>query len=677
MWFLKATALGGFTMSITMINGKQHATTVTAAEIRTRLMLASSDRDFEPAVVIEEANVPDAIDFANLHCNVALVMRGCRFEQPVNLAGAKFPALALTDGCHAPSINAEHIVVEGDVDFDRLVCEQVNLAGAHISDDLHVEGAQISAGAPALDAANSRIGGAFLGERLIANGLRLEGAEVGCKINLDDACLTVGDGPPDREALTADALVAKGGIEANRLKANGQVRLIDVKCASTLELSGAQLTCETPDKIALGLDRSQIAGSLYCDKGFTAVGVVHAIGVDIGGSLYLDGSHLTNATPDGESLILRHTRIHVQLSATASDEGRFTADGRIDLSDARIDGNMQVTGADLVAHNGPTLTADRAFVGAGLTFRDITANGTIRLNSTHVVCDLNVADLSFESSGASVALELNSATIDGKLHLHADSTEDSMKGIHGDVDLGRAKIGILRIAGEPPTGTTDLTGAHASVLLDEPHRYFDDEHRLVLNGFTYDQIHMSGVPLKHRLDWLEVGTRKVRAGTDGYHAPSHGFVPQPYEQLAAVYRGLGQMRDARIILLHKNRARTRGANWRTRWPWRILGYIQDVFVGYGYAPGRAFAWILALLFTGVGYFATNNPVPTEGTASFTGIDTVRYPMDLLLPGIGVGGKSVWTPADGFGKTLALTLIIAGWLLGITIAAGITRALRRD
>jgi hypothetical protein len=137
------------------------------------------------------------------------------------------------------------------------------------------------------------------------------------------------------------------------------------------------------------------------------------------------------------------------------------------------------------------------------------------------------------------------------------------------------------------------------------------------------------------------------------------------------------MRDARIILLHKNRARTRGMHWRTRWPWRILGYVQDVFVGYGYAPGRAFAWILALLFTGVGYFAANNPKPTEGTASFTGIDTVRYPMDLLLPGIGVGGKSAWTPVDGFGKALALTLMIAGWLLGVTIAAGIARALKRD
>ena len=639
-------------------------------------MLAPSDKDFKPVVEIEGKSIPDALNCANLHSDVVLVMRSCVFEQPIDLAGAKFRSLTLTN-CHAPSINAEHIVVEGDVHFDSLVCGKANLTGAHIGDDLHVENAQFSAEVPALDATNARINGSLLGNRLIAGGLCLQGAKVGCQIDLTQACLTVGDGPPGRAALSADGLVASGGITASLLEANGQVRLIDVQCAGTLEMHGAQLRCETPEKTALYLDRSRIAGSVYCDKGFAAAGVVQAIGVSIGGSLYLNSAHLTNGTPNGESLILRHARIGVQLRASKADEGRFTAEGKIDLDDARIEGNVQIIGADLVAHNGPTLTANRAYVGAGLTFEDVTANGTISLTGAHVVCDVNVDDLSFEPCGTRVALELNSLTVDGALHLHAESVDDGKKRIHGDVDLCRAKIGILQMAGEPPAGTTDLTGAHVAVLLDEPRRYLDDEHRLVLNGFTYDQIHMSGVALTHRLDWLKAGTRRIRTGMDGYHVPSHGFVPQPYEQLATVYRGLGQMRDARIILLHKNRARTRGMNWRTKWPWRILGYIQDVFVGYGYAPGRAFAWILALLFTGVGYFAANNPTPTEGTASFTGIDTVRYPMDLLLPGIGVGGKSAWTPADGFGKALALTLIIAGWLLGVTIAAGIARALRRD
>lgn len=116
---------------------------------------------------------------------------------------------------------------------------------------------------------------------------------------------------------------------------------------------------------------------------------------------------------------------------------------------------------------------------------------------------------------------------------------------------------------------------------------------------------------------------------------------------------------------------------RTKWPWRILGYVQDVFVGYGYAPGRAFAWVLALMFTGVGYFASDNPAPTNGTSGFSGIDALRYPMELLLPGVGIAGKSTWEPVDGVGKTLALTLIIAGWLLDVTIAAGIARAVKRD
>jgi hypothetical protein len=667
-------------MSDTTIISIRHTPVVTAEEIRSRLLLTPDHEGFRSVVEYEKATIPDTIDFTNLHTEVALVMRGCVFEKPVNLTGAKFPTLALTDGCRAPSIDAKHIVVEGDVRFDKLVCGTVNLAGAHITDDLHVESAHFSAEAPALDAANARIGGGIMADHLIASGLRLEGATVGCEINLTDACLTVGDGPPGRACLKADALRADGGIVAHGLKAKGQVRFVDLQCASTLELSGAQLSCETPEKTVLYLDRAHIAGSLYCNAGFATNGVVQAIGVDIGGSFYLKSAHLTNGTPDGESLILHHARIGVQFS-TKGDGGRFTADGRIDLDDAHIAGKMQITDADLIAHNGPVLTADRAQVGAGVTFKDVTANSTIKLNGAHITCDLDIGDLSLSTSGETPALELSSVTVDKALHLRAESPDDAEMHIHGNVDLSRARLGILHIVGEPPTGITDLTGAHATLLLDEqPHRYLEDEHQLVLNGFTYDQIHMSGVDLQDRLRWLQAGTRKVRAGTDHeYHAPPHGFVPQPYEQLAAVYRSYGQMRDARIILLHKNRARTRGMQWRTKWPWRILGIIQDIFVGYGYAPGRAFAWILALYLTGVGYFAipANHPRPTEGAASFTGIEMVRYPMDLLLPGIGVGGKSAWTPTDNWGNALAFILIIAGWLLGITIVAGIARALKRD
>lgn len=652
---------------------------VKAEEIRSRLLLSPAHKDFRSVVVFEGATITDTIDFTNLHTEVALLMRGCVFENPVKLTGARFPALALTDGCRAPSIDAGHIVVAGDVRFDKLECGKVDLAGAHITDDLHVESAHFSAELPALDVSNAQIGGALMADHLISTGVKLEGATVEREIGLTEACLSVGDGPPERRCLDADALTAKGGIVAHRLKANGQVRFVDLQCTSTLELTGAQLTCETSDEIALCLDRAHITGSLFCNGGFTTSGVVHAIGVDIGGSFYLQGAHLANGTPDGESLIARHARIGVQFSASKGDDVRFTSDGRIDLDDARIEGKMQITGADLTAHNGPVLTADRAHFGAGVAFQDVTANSTIRLNGAHITCDLDIGDLSLELCDGSLALELSSVTVDKALHLRAESPDEAERRIRGDVDLSRARFGVLQIVGEPPAGITDLTGAHADLLLDEePCRYLEDDHRLVLNGFTYDQIHMSGVDLRDRLDWLEAGTRRIRAGTDHeYHTPSHGFVPQPYEQLAAVYRGYGQMRDARTILLHKNRARTRGLEWRTNWPWRILGIIQDIFVGYGYAPGRAFAWILALYVTGVAYFAANHPVATEGKAGFTGIDVVQYPMDLLLPGIGVGGRSAWTPTDGFGKALALILIIAGWLLGVTIVAGVARALKRE
>lgn len=67
-----------------------------AAEIRRRLMLRRSDKEFEPVVEIAEERISDALELANLRTDVVLVTRGCVFDKPVDLAGASFRGLVLT-----------------------------------------------------------------------------------------------------------------------------------------------------------------------------------------------------------------------------------------------------------------------------------------------------------------------------------------------------------------------------------------------------------------------------------------------------------------------------------------------------------------------------------------------------------------------------------------------------
>lgn len=617
--------------------------TITAAEIRNRLMSAM-DGQRAPVVEVCRQHVEGALDCANMNSSVALIMRDCTFAEPVNLAGARFPELAFTDGCQVPSINADHIAVAGDVTLTGLFCGKVDLSGARPTDDLHAENTHLSPGAPALNLHDAKISGGLFGERLTARGMSLEGANVANEIDLTGASLTASQDSADGMALNANGLTAGGGIVARRLTVVGCATFIDAQCTTTFDLRGAQLTGATGDSNVLRMDRCHITGSLDCGEGFRA----------------------TSAA-----------------STVQADEARFTPTGAVHLSDARIDGYADFTGAEFRVKNGAAVIADRVTVAAGFLVNRVDSNGTIRLRSGHVGCDLLARDVDFRPADQPKpkAIDLYSATIGGTLRIETTGPE---RLIDGDVDLCRSKIGTVHVSGLPPRGVTDFTGASVTVLLDEPDRYLGDadlggENRLVLNGLTYGSIHMSGVELDTRLDWLRAGTREIRSSSDGYQPPPTGFVPQPYEQLASAYRQVGQTRDARIILLHEHRAKTRGIRWNgPKWPLRIVGYVEDALVGYGYAPGRAFAWVLALWTLGGVYFGLNPPNPATATQKpFTGLDAFQYPLELLLPGIGVGSGSAWQPVSGFGQALALVLIIAGWLLGITIIAGVTRALQRN
>jgi hypothetical protein len=67
----------------------------------------------------------------------------------------------------------------------------------------------------------------------------------------------------------------------------------------------------------------------------------------------------------------------------------------------------------------------------------------------------------------------------------------------------------------------------------------------------------------------------------GWCATHAGMPPQPYEQLAAVYRKAGRDEDARRISIAKQRARRR----TIALPSRLWNLLLDILVGYATAPG--------------------------------------------------------------------------------------------
>jgi hypothetical protein len=117
--------------------------------------------------------------------------------------------------------------------------------------------------------------------------------------------------------------------------------------------------------------------------------------------------------------------------------------------------------------------------------------------------------------------------------------------------------------------------------------------------------------------------------------------------------------------------------------YRILGlpvllwsWLQRWMVGYGYRPMRALLWLLVLLIAGSGWFSMQ-PTPVEANADDHLVwNPVLFTIDQLVPIVDFGHKNRWH-LDGASQWITAGLIAAGWILATTVAAGITRMLRRS
>jgi hypothetical protein len=204
-----------------------------------------------------------------------------------------------------------------------------------------------------------------------------------------------------------------------------------------------------------------------------------------------------------------------------------------------------------------------------------------------------------------------------------------------------------------------LLNARLSVLQDDPRSW---PRTLYLRGCTYDSLlEEPEIRVRERLAWLR---------RDAY-----GYQPQPYEQLAAVYRRGGRDQDARTVAIAKQRARRA----KLSPPGRPLSVLQDALVGYGYRTWLAGAWLVALVLVGWVLFDLAHPAhliaplpPGQRPSFHAGL----YALDLLLPIGDLNYQGAWI-ARGWARALWLGWILAGWVLTTAVLAALAASLRRD
>jgi hypothetical protein len=433
----------------------------------------------------------------------------------------------------------------------------------------------------------------------------------------------------------------------------------------------------------LQADRLEARGGLHM-RGATITGEVRLVGSRLGGNFEADGMQVTLAdgfAVNAEGLEARS----VQLRGAG-------VDGGLHFGQARLGADFDAVGMVLRRRDGVALNADGLEARGTVALRAATITGEVRLVGARLGGDLDCTGGQFDQAGGD-ALQLNRATIEGAFFLRQG-----------------AKV----------AGTLDLTGASIGTLHDEPDCW-PGSGDVLLNRCRYGAFIDGPVDAASRLNWL-ARQNPARWGED--------FWPQPYEQLASVFRDMGHDDDARAVLIEKERLQRFARRQRARHPlWRaalgVIDWVLGATIVYGRQPLLAFAWLGVFWIIGVAVFAQaerqnalkpNSPVVLRSPEwTLCGIDAQQsvylpttqqtvngrrgpgqsqlecfrqqleassYPefnpwmfsLDTLFPVVEIGQKAYWRPDPSqawgnFAKIYYYFEASIGWVLSLLAVAG--------
>jgi hypothetical protein len=200
-----------------------------------------------------------------------------------------------------------------------------------------------------------------------------------------------------------------------------------------------------------------------------------------------------------------------------------------------------------------------------------------------------------------------------------------------------------------------MRNARVDALGDEKNSW---PAKVRLRGFAYESLQNDLTSVHDRLGWLA--------------RDQDGYSPGIYDQLAATYRRAGLVKDARRVLIAKER-RHSGSNLLVKmWEWLL--YLT---VGFGYRKWLAAWWLAGLLIAGIALFSHAYPGHMQPTAAkVPAFNPVVYTVDVLVPFLNLGQEQEWIP-QGWALAGLWVLKGVGWPLGVAITAGLTGSFTRD
>jgi len=455
---------------------------------------------------------------------------------------------------------------------------------------------------------------------------------------------------------------------------------------------GDQIDCAdgtfiNKDADALSADGINVKGSVFLRDGFKAEGEVRLLGATIGGILTCRDGTFINKDADA----LNADRINVKGSVFLRDG--FKAEGAVRLLGATIGGDLACSDGTFINKDANALSADRINVKGSVFLRDgFRAEGEVRLLGATIGGILTCRDGTFINKDAD-ALNADRINVKGSVFLR-----DGFKA-EGKVSLVAATIDEYFIwtgVTAPSYVKLDLRSASVGTLWDDSHSW-PEKGNLWLHGLVYEKIDdRAPRDAERRIEWL--------------HRQGDQFLPQPYEQLAEVFRKSGQEEDAKKILIQKNKDRARFTE--LNFFEKLKHYSLGLSIGYGYRPWRAFLWILGFLALGWLFFESGyraeimrrtNELPYLSRESARGnrmsddypkFNSFIYSLDTFVPLVDLRHASYWIADANLKGQLRISQrfglpisgkwiryymwvhIIAGWIFTTLFIGGLSGLIRR-
>ena len=469
----------------------------------------------------------------------------------------------------------------------------------------------------------------------------------------------------------------------DEFKAEGEVDLRGAIIGSNLQCSNGQFINQK--------------GRAFCAEGIRVEGSVYLIDMKAKGEVSIAGSKIMiNLECDNAQLINKEGRAFFGQQLKVGGHVFFRnvqAEGDVNFSNAKIWGNLECDKSHFINKDARALSAEKVNVEGDIYLRNsFRAEGEVNLLNATIGGDLSCIRGHFINKGKN-ALLAEKLEVGGSVYFTNAEIFGKVSIIDGNID----RFIVWRGVTTPKEVILDLRYSNIGTLSDDK-SCWPEKGNLLLDGLVYDVFSDNTLTdFETRIEWLRLQPKKL-------------FLPQPYEQLASVFRKNGRDKDAKRILIEKNKDKI----WLSQMGvFERLGHrLLGCFIDYGYQPWKAIWWALGIVTLGcvvfgigfrIGIIGPKQDLTYVSDRSVRGhmsmenypkFNSIIYSLDMFVPLIDLHIANYWLPNANkkghwcISEKIKLSIsgnilraylwfhIIAGWIITTLFIVGLTGLIKK-